>query len=295
MNVLEIVIIVFTLGLAVIGYKRGFVRKLAAMLSLVISIVLVSMFLPYVTEFLKNSTPVYDYIVKECREVMAENAAGMMLSGQGSASGGYENIGRSEIKSLMEQNGYDSSIVDSLSDEQLEQYKRQYIEEYLSGSGEQGQEPGRIEQMELIENLPVPEVLKELMLNYNNDDGYYSLGVSTFQDYIVHFIATVILNVISFIAAVILVQLLLRAAIGALDILSHIPLIGGLNRILGLLLGLLQALFFIWLFFLILSMASATEMGLQLLSMVQRSSLLSYLYDSNLFLQIVLQTAAMLL
>lgn len=293
MNVLEIVIIVFTLGLAVMGYKRGFVRKLAAMLSLVISVVLVSMFLPYMTEFLKNSTPVYDYIVKECQEVMMENAAGALTSGGGS----YEDLGREEIKSLMEQNGYDSSVIDSLSDEQLEQYKQQFAGQYLGDYLEnpEGQEPGRIEQMELIENLPVPEVLKELLLNYNNDDGYYSLGVTTFQDYVVHFIATVILNVISFIAAVILVQLLLRAAIGALDILSHIPLIGGLNRILGLLLGLLQALFFIWLFFLILSMASATETGLQLMSMVQQSRLLSYLYDSNLFLQIVLQTAAMFL
>ena len=31
------------------------------------------------------------------------------------------------------------------------------------------------------------------------------------------------------------------------------------------------------------------------MSMVQQSRLLSYLYDSNLFLQIVLQTAAMFL
>jgi uncharacterized membrane protein required for colicin V production len=88
------------------------------------------------------------------------------------------------------------------------------------------------------------------------------------------------------------VQILLRILLAALDILSHIPVIGGLNRLLGLLLGLLQALFFIWIFFLVLSMATATDWGLQLMSMVQESSLLSYLYNSNLFLQVVLSTAA---
>ena len=116
--------------------------------------------------------------------------------------------------------------------------------------------------------------------------------METFQDYVIQFIATVILNVISFIAAVIVVQVFLWLAIVALDILSHIPLIGGLNRLLGLLLGLVQALFFLWIFFLILSMTSTTEIGLQLMSMVQSSRLLGYLYDSNLFMQIVLQAAA---
>lgn len=298
MNILEIVIVVLAAGFALMGYRRGFVRKLASMLSLVISVVLVSFFLPYVTEFLKDSTPVYSYIVDECRDVMAENLTGALLSdGTETQGDAYSSLGREQIKELMEQNGYDSSAVDALSDEQLEEYKKQYIEQYmqqyLGDSGSETAQPTRAEQMELIENLPVPEVLKDLLLNYNNDEGYYSLGVTTFQDYLVNFIATVLLNVISFVAAVILVQVLFHLVLGALDILSHIPLIGGVNRLLGLLLGLLQALFFLWLFFLILSMASASEWGLQLLGMVQDSSFLSYLYDSNLFLRIVLQTAAM--
>ena len=301
MNILEIIIIVLTVGFAVMGFRRGFVRKLASMLSLILSVVLVSVFLPYMTEFLKNSTPVYGYIEKQCRQVMAEEVSGALLSGTGSADGGnaYRDMGRDQIKSLMEQNGYDSSVVDALTDEQLEAYKKQYIEQYvdqyLNGGESQTRQPGKIEQTEVIESLPLPQVLKDLLLDYNNDEGYESLGVSTFQDYLISFTATVILNVISFIAAVILVQVLLRVAIGALDILSHIPVIGGINRLAGLLLGLLQALFLLWLFFLILSMATTTETGLMLMSMVQKSSFLSYLYESNLFMQIVLQTASIFL
>lgn len=300
MNLLEIIIIVLTVGLAIMGYRRGFVKKLASMLSLALSVILVSVFLPYMTDFLKNNTPVYEYIVKQCRQVVVENISDSLISGSDTSDSGldtYRNMGRDQIKALMEQNGYDSSVLDSLSDEQLEQYKEQYIQQYIDEylGGEQTQQsaqPGKIEQTELIESLPLPEVLKDLLLNYNNEEGYRSLKVTTFQDYLIEFTATVILNVISFIAAVIVVQLLLWIAIAALDILAHIPLIGILNRVAGLLLGLLQALFFIWIFFLILSMASATPTGLQLMSMVQKSRLLSYLYDSNLFMQIVLQTAA---
>jgi uncharacterized membrane protein required for colicin V production len=254
MNILDIIVIAVIVGLAAIGYRRGFVRKLASMLSLVLSVALVSALLPYMTDFIKNNTPVYDYIVKQCSQAV------------------------------------ERQIVSSLNpDLDLDDNQIQILEQVQSLGSTQ---LTRIEQTELIENLPFPTMVRDLMLDYNNDEGYESLSVSTFQDYVVNFIATAILNVLSFLAATIVVQILLRILLAALDILSHIPVIGGLNRLLGLLLGLLQALFFIWIFFLVLSMATATDWGLQLMSMVQESSLLSYLYNSNLFLQVVLSTAA---
>jgi uncharacterized membrane protein required for colicin V production len=296
MNLLEIIIVVLTVGLAVLGYRRGFVRKIASMFSLVLSIVLVSVFLPYMTDFLKNNTPVYEYIVKQCSEVMAEQVTGALTSGTGSAAEEYQNMSREQIKSLMEQNGYDSTIVDSLSDAQLEQYKEQYISQYVQqylDSSSQSTQLSRSEQVEVIDNLPLPESVRDLIIDYNNEEGYAGLGVTNFSDYIISFIATLILNVLSFLAAVIVVQVFLRILIAALGILSHIPLIGGLNRLLGLFLGLLQALFLLWIFFLVLSMISTTEAGLQLMSMVQSSSFLGYLYDSNLFLQIIVNAAAL--
>lgn len=318
MNILEIAVVILIAVFAIAGWRKGFVRKLASMLSFVISIILVAVFLPYMTEFLKTETPVYDYIVKQCREVMAENLADAITMGnveaQSATWGGpdslklanaisdYSDISREQIKSLMEQYGYDSAVVDALSDEQLEAYKEKYAQQYIQQyfgaeeGGAQGSGTGqltKIEQTELIEHLPIPEALRDLLLDYNNDEGYRSLGVTGFADYLVHFLATVILNVIAFVAAVILVQILLHLVIGALDILAHIPLIGGLNRLLGLILGLVQALFFLWLFFLILSMTSATQWGLQLMDMVQSSQTLSALYDSNLFLEIVVRTVAM--
>lgn len=236
MNILEIIVLALTVLLAVTGYRMGFVRKLASLFSLVLSIVLVSACLPYVTEFLKTSTPVYDFIVKECREVV--------------------------------QQGTDGFFID-MADSQT--------------------------QAELIRNLPLPEVFREQLLKNNNQEGYRSLGVTTFQDYVVHFSATVILNAVSFVAALLLIQILFRVVIAAMDILSHIPVLGGINRLAGLLLGLLQALLLLWVFFMFLSAASTTETGLRLLSMVQESAVLSYLYDSNFFMRIVLQTAAVFL
>lgn len=299
MNILEIIVIVAFLLFAAAGFRSGFVKKLASMVALVLSVILVAFFLPYITGFLQERTPVYDMITDQCRRVVAEQTADLLTGNQaGEETGGSPELDREQIKGLLEANGYDSAVVDSLSDEQLQSYVQQYAQDYLQQSSQESQstaEPGRLEQMEIIENLPVPQVLKDLLQDHNNAEGYENLQVSTFQDYVINFISVIILNLVSFIAAVILVRILLRVAITALDIISHIPVFNMVNRLAGLLLGLVQGLFWIWVFFLLLSMFSATETGLWLMSMVQESQLLSTLYETNLFMQIVLQAVMLFL
>lgn len=302
MSILEIIVLAIVLLMAAAGWRKGFVRKLASIVSLVLSIVLVSVFLPYITDFLKNNTPVYDVVVKQCNQVLEQQVTSWITSGStgNSQLEQYRNMSRDEIKALMEQNGYDSSMVDLLTDQQIEEYKEQYIQQYvdqyLGGSQDtSSKQLSRIDQTEVIESLPLPESLKDMMLDYNNDEGYKSLGVSTFQDYVINYIATVILNLLAFVVSMIVVNILLRIILAALNIISKIPVIRFVNRLLGLALGLVEALFLLWVFFMILSMASGTELGLTLLNMVQRSQYLTLLYDSNLFMDVVLRAVSVFL
>ena len=307
-NILEIAVAAIILLFAVAGYRRGFVKKLAAMVSLLVSVALVSALLPWITAFLKENTPVYTMIEKQCRTVMEKQIGEALFSGAEKSSDGssqadtYRNMGREEIRALMEANGYDGSLLDALSDEQLEQYKEQYIQQYFGGTDTTGSESSgtglllgnltRIEQTELIENLPLPEFLQDILLDYNNEEGYQGLGVSTFQDYLIGFIATGILNVAAFLISALVVHLLLWLSISALSILANLPVIRVVNRVAGLLLGLLQALLVLWLAFLILSLVSGTEIGMQMTKMVESSCWLNWLYQSNLFLEIVLRASA---
>lgn len=243
LNILEAVILILVVLFAVSGFRKGFVKKLASMVSLVLSVSLVSAALPQITAFLKEETPVYAYIQEQCTQLLEEQT-GMKLPKK-----------------------------------------------------EQEKNPGtftRIEQMELIGELPLPEELKDILLDYNNEEGYKGLKVTNFTDYIVNFIASSVLNVLAFIVSVIAVQLLLWAVLTVLRVLSHIPVIHFVNRLAGMALGVLQALFVIWIFFLILSMLSATEFGMQVMALVQKSEALTWLYESNLFLRVVLRAAAIL-
>lgn len=308
-NILEIAVAVVILLFAAAGYRKGFVKKLAAMVSLLVSVVLVSALLPWITAFLKENTPVYTMIEEQCRTVMEKQIGEALFSGAEKSTGEssqaeiYRNMGREEMKALIEANGYDGSLLDALSDEQLEQYKEQYIQQYFGsdttdsgGSENSGAfllgNLTRIEQTELIENLPLPEFLQDILLDYNNEEGYQGLGVSTFQDYLVGFIATGILNVAAFLVSVLIVHLLLWLSISTLSILTNLPVIRVVNRVAGLALGLLQALLVLWLAFLILSLVSGTGIGMQLMKMVESSNWLNWLYQSNLFLEIVLRASA---
>ena len=308
-NILEIAVAAVILLFAAAGYRKGFVKKLAAMVSLLVSVVLVSALLPWITAFLKENTPVYTMVEEQCRTVMEKQIGEAMFSGAEKSTGEssqadiYRNMGREEIKALMEANGYDGSLLDALSDEQLEQYKEQYIQQYFgsdtTNSGESENSGAvllgnltRIEQTELIENLPIPEFLQDILLDYNHEEGYQGLGASTFQDYLIGFIATGILNVAAFLASVLIVHLLLWLSISALSILANLPVIRVVNRVAGLALGLLQAMLVLWLAFLILSLVSGTGIGMQLMKMVESSTWLNWLYQSNLFLKIVLRASA---
>ena len=53
-NILEVIVAAVILLFAAVGYRKGFVKKLAAMVSLLISVALVSALLPWITGFLKE-------------------------------------------------------------------------------------------------------------------------------------------------------------------------------------------------------------------------------------------------
>lgn len=294
MNILAVGILAVFLLFAASGWRKGMVRKLAGIVALLVSSFLVSFALPYITEFLKTETPVYQYIVLQCESAVGKQVSSSLLSG--GESGGTAVIDREEIKSLLNQYGMDSSMVDSMSDEELQNLVNQYFQEYLNQRSSQesagladGTSLTKIEQTKLIQNLPIPNFLKDMLLNYNNSEGYNKLQVTDFNGYIVNFFANIILNILAFVVTLLVVQLVIWTGITALDIFARLPVINFINHLGGLAIGILQGLFAVWLIFLAISMFSATSIGMILMKMIDSSSILQPMYESNMFLKIIVQ------
>lgn len=138
------------------------------------------------------------------------------------------------------------------------------------------------EQRIAIESLNIPEEIKELLIENNNNEVYQALGVEAFTDYIGKYLANIIVNLLGFVLLFLVVYIGLRVIMKALDVVARLPILSGLNQVAGALLGGVQGLFYLWLGCLILTACSGTGWAMALIRQIEGSSWLSFLYEYNI-------------
>ena len=68
MNWFLIFVVVVLAGFTLNGYRKGFIKVAFSLISIIVTILLVSVITPYVSDFLENHTPVYNIINEKCIE-----------------------------------------------------------------------------------------------------------------------------------------------------------------------------------------------------------------------------------
>ncbi len=137
------------------------------------------------------------------------------------------------------------------------------------------------EQRRFIEEMPLPDDLKELLIENNNDGVYQLLGVDVFAEYIGNYLANVIINLISFVVLFLVIYVTLKFLAGLLNLAAKLPVLSGVNRLAGALLGGLEGLFFLWLASLAVTVFSSSPWASAVLEQVEASPWLSFLYHYN--------------
>ena len=137
------------------------------------------------------------------------------------------------------------------------------------------------EQTEIIEELELPKFLKDILLKNNNADGYKKLNVSSFIDYISEYIAELVVNGTSFFVTYIIVTILLGILVFVLDIFTRLPVINGINKLGGALLGGAKYVVFIWLAMLVVTVLCNTSIGRTMLDTIEKDRFLQTLYSWN--------------
>ncbi len=147
------------------------------------------------------------------------------------------------------------------------------------------------EESAYIDKLPLPESIKN-QINANNSFEVKSLlNVSNFSGYVSGYITCMILNAISYLLIVILVLIAVRILANLLDIISKLPVLNSINKIGGIAVGTLKGVIIVWLFFVVITVFSGSEFGKSMFEMINDSVVLSYLYNNNLLMDIVLSVA----
>ena len=148
-------------------------------------------------------------------------------------------------------------------------------------------ERSRETQIQLIENAKMPELFQQLLLENNNDDIYQALGVTTFIEDVGSYLAKLIADIVSFLIVLIVVTVVIRTILYTLGIIEKLPVIGGLNRLAGGVLGLGTGLVIVWVLFVAITLFYDTEIGRQCYESIMQDEFLQNLYHSNILMNYI--------
>ena len=132
-----------------------------------------------------------------------------------------------------------------------------------------------------VSGIQLPALWVDQILEKTGSSIDHALEESGAYRAVGEYLADWILRGIAFFVAFILVSIVLRLVVGLLDILTKLPVIKGVNHLLGGAAGLLQGLLIIWMLLFLVAIACTTRLGQTMLDCIGRSAFLTFLYQHN--------------
>lgn len=279
----------------IVGIYKGAIKIAVSLVTTLLTLVIVFFATPFVADLIESKTPVDSMIKDQVMKTMASVASEQLAGAQ------EDGIDAEDVRKALEAAGvseeklqeYGISIDDivngEISSEQLAEYG--ISKNVLAGLGAEGSAgieealenadiPKDI-QIKAIEMAELPEVFKSLLSDNNNDVIYEKLGVKTFAEYVGEFLSKLLIHIVAFLCTFLLVTIVLRAIIFALDIVSELPVLGFFNRLAGGVVGAAGGLIIIWLFFVVITLLYVTAFGREIYQVIQENAILNMLYENN--------------
>ena len=279
----------------IVGIYKGAIKIAVSLVTTLLTLVIVFFATPFVADLIESKTPVdsmiKDQVMKTMASVASEQIAGAQEDGIDAEDvrKALEAAGVSEEKLQEYGISIDDIVNGEISSEQLAEYG--ISKNVLAGLGAEGStgieealENADIPkdlQIKAIEMAELPEVFKSLLSDNNNDVIYEKLGVKTFAEYVGEFLSKLIIHIVAFLCTFLLVTIVLRAIIFALDIVSELPVLGFFNRLAGGVVGAAGGLIIIWLFFVVITLLYVTAFGREIYQVIQENAILNMLYENN--------------
>lgn len=174
---------------------------------------------------------------------------------------------------------------------QWEEKIEQKIEKNLLAELEDIEIPENV-QMDFIDKLPLPEVMKDLLIKNNTVEIYNQFHVGGFVEYLSSYIARGIVNGIAFVIAFIITLCIMRVILFAVNLVTELPLIGTLDSLGGFVIGMVHGIFWIAILFLVVVLISDTKLGGMLMETINNDPMLSWVYDKNALVQIIMKVVS---
>ncbi|MCP1102581.1 putative membrane protein required for colicin V production [Aequitasia blattaphilus] len=304
--------VIFLISIGV-GIYRGAIKIIVSLVATVLTLALTVFLTPYAAKAVTKYTPIDEVIQRQVTHAMSNVVMDMnILTPEGEDTGTEEQevkgLDEASIKKVLDAAGiseeklneYGYSIQDIIDGKlNVNDYQSMGISDKVFSGLKAGQdviestlmdaEIPRELQMKAIENAELPQSFKTLLTANNNEEGYRKLGVETFGQYVAKFLSNLLINIIAFLAVFLLITILFRAILFALDVVSTLPVLGFANRLAGGVLGAVGALVIVWFIFILVSLLFAAGVGKEVYYSIQDNSILSLIYNSNPIMKIAVK------
>lgn len=133
----------------------------------------------------------------------------------------------------------------------------------------------------LIDSLPLPEALVLAISSNNNSYVYEGLNIQVFEDYLAHYLSCIIINCLSFVIVQLAIIIILFVLLRITKILTEIPILHGMDKAGGMMLGVIQALAIIWSLFILIMLLGNTSLGTAAFEQIRSNPVLEFLFEHN--------------
>ncbi len=232
------------------GWKKGVIRIVVSLLSLIVTVIATIVLAPSIETLLKEHTSVYSTLENKVysaviKDEQINTAANEVIGTQAEAISQYDENSQ-EIESYIDE----ISQAIGLSENVATQIK-QAVDE-------------------------VSDLSLNSSMNTVKDQVIIALA-SRFTS----FLYSVIVHIVVFIIILILLRILLVVT----DIVGRLPVIKQANHIGGCIAGVLEGLFIVWCIFTIVSLCSRTGFGASIMANINDNSFLSWLNNNNILMK----------
>ena len=244
MNWLRYVLLAVCILSALAGYRKGLVRTVLSMVSLILVTGLAIWMNPYVTDVLNERTTLPQYVEKKCLETFENNE---FLSGEN----------QDVQKKWLESMGVPEELVKQILTARIQL---------------------TIQPFELV---IMAEELVNQILGSGAVREYQEEQLHSLASYAAKAVSEKIMKGIAFFLTLVLAVVFVTIAVKIVELIAEIPGISFLNRMGGAGLGVVRAVLWIWIFFAVVYCFQATHWGNVCMKQIQGDMALAWIRENN--------------
>lgn len=285
----------------IMGVYRGAIRIAVSLLASMLTLILATVITPYVADAVCRYTPIESVIEDQVSGLVSETAVSGITEegGTGLTEEGVRHVlkGAGVTEDKLKEFGIriEDIVSGKVTGEELADHgiSRSLLDGLKNSEDVQeaveNVEIPRDMQMAAIEGADIPEAFKSLLSTNNNSEIYEELGVDTFFQYVGSFLSKLIIRIVVFLCVFIIITIIGRAVIFALDVVADLPVLGFINRLAGGGIGIVCALFIVWFLFAGVTLLYVTSFGKEIYETIQGNEMMKMIYDYNPLLKLAMK------